>query len=154
VAAARAAVYDLKPELVAAHLDHVCEYVRQLPGADKRIVVVGFGWGGGQAFLYAAHNPDLAATAVFYGAAPTADQIKQIRSPVFGFYAENDKRITGDVAKLRAQMRDAERDFEAVTYGGAGAGFFRTGEAKDAKPADLKARSEAWARLIEILRRD
>jgi len=152
VAAARAALYDIKADQIASQLDAVCDYASKLSGGDKRIVVVGFGWGGGQAFLYASHNPRLAATAVFYGAAPTAEQVKQIQSPVYGFYAENDTRITGEITKVRSQMAEAERYFEGVTYAGAKAGFFRTGEAKDASPADLKARSEAWSRLIEILK--
>jgi carboxymethylenebutenolidase len=152
IAAARAALYDLKSEVVALQLDAVCNYAHNLPGENKRVTVVGFGWGGAQAFLYAAHNPDIAATAVFYGAAPTAEPMRQIKSPVFGFYAENDTRITGEVTRVRGQMVDAGRDFRDVTYAGAAHGFFRTGEAKDASPADRKARSEAWERLMEIVR--
>lgn len=151
VAAARAAIYDLKPEQVAADLDAVFDYARNLSGGDRRVAVAGFGWGGAQSFLYAAHNPDVLATAVFYGAAPSAEAMKRIKAPIFGFYAENDARISGEVSKVKGQMQAAGRDLQAVTYAGAGHGFFRTGETKDAGPADCKARSEAWSRLLDVL---
>lgn len=154
VAAARAAIYDLKSERIAAQFEAVVNYAQHLPGENKRVVVVGFGWGGAQAFLNAARSRDVDATVVFYGAAPPVEQLNQIKGPVFGFYAENDSRITGEVTRIRQQLLIAGQYFQPVTYLGASQGFFRSGEAKDASPADRKARSEAWTRLIEILRGD
>jgi carboxymethylenebutenolidase len=150
-AAAREAIHNLKPEQVAADLDAVVAYAHNVSAADKKIAVAGFCWGGGQAFRFAAHNADIKAAMVFYGAAPSDEQLKQIDVPVHGFYGENDFRITGDVPKLKIRMKTLKKPFQAVTYAGAGHGFMRAGEAADAKPADRKAREQAWTRFIELL---
>jgi len=150
-AAAREAVYQLKPDQVAADIDAVCAFARKAPEGNQRIAVAGFCWGGARAFEYATHNPEVAATLVFYGAAPGVDQMKNIHTPVHGFYGENDTRVTGDLNKVKTQMKDTGKVFQAVTYSGAAHGFLRTGAAKDARPADRKAHDEAWARLTLIL---
>ena len=134
-----------------ADLDGVVNYATNLSATDKKVAVAGFCWGGGQAFRYAAQNPQIAAVMVFYGAAPIEEQLKQIRVPVYGFYGENDFRISGDVPKVKGKMKALGKDFQPVTYIGAGHGFMRAGEAVDAKPADRKAREDAWGRLKELL---
>ena len=50
-------------------------------------------------------------------------------------------------------MKDAGKVYEPVVYEGAGHGFMRAGEAPDATEANSKARTEAWARWKEILKR-
>lgn len=151
VGTAREAIHNLSTEQVMADIDGVVEYAMNLSAADKKVVVAGFCWGGGQAFRYAAHNPEIAAALVFYGAAPNEEQMKQIRVPVYGFYGENDFRITGEVPKVKGKMKALGKDYQPVTYAGAGHGFLRAGEAVDAKPADRKARADAWKRLKELL---
>ncbi len=150
-AAAREAIYNLKSDRIEADLDAVFEHAQKLPTGDKRVALAGFGWGASQAFLYASHNPDLAAILVFYGAAPSPSRMKQIQPPVYGFYGETDLRVTGEVSKVKGQMHAAGRNFQAVTYPSAGHGFLRAGEARDASPADRKAREESWTRIKGIL---
>jgi len=150
-AATREAIYRLTTDQLASDLDAVVDYASNLAAVDKKVAVAGFGWGGDQAFAYAAHNPDIAAVMVFYGTAPGDEFIKQIRRPVYGFYGENDVRTSGDVPKLKQRMKELSKDYQAVTYAGAGHGFMRAGEAQDAKPADRKAREAAWARLVLLL---
>jgi carboxymethylenebutenolidase len=53
-----------------------------------------------------------------------------------------------------ANMKAAGKNFEPVTYDGAGHGFMRSGEAPDAKEADKKARNEAWQRWISLMAKD
>ncbi|HEY1603347.1 MAG TPA: dienelactone hydrolase family protein [Pirellulales bacterium] len=149
--AAREAIHNLSTEQVMADIDGVVDYAMKLSAADKKVVVAGFCWGGGQAFRFAAHNPEIAAAMVFYGAAPNEEQMKQIRVPVYGFYGENDFRITGEVPKVKGKMKALGKDFQPVTYAGAGHGFLRAGEAVDAKPADRNARADAWKRLKDLL---
>ena len=50
-------------------------------------------------------------------------------------------------------MKKASKVYEPVTYDGAGHGFMRAGEAPDARPADKKARDEAWKRWKELLKK-
>ena len=151
LAATREAIYQLTADQVASDLDAVVDYANHLAAVDKKVAVAGFGWGGDQAFAYAAHNPRIAAAMVFEGAGPGEELLKRIRRPIYGFYAENDFRTSGDVPKLKQRMKELAKDFQAVTYAGAGHGFMRAGEAQDAKPADRKAREDAWARLVLLL---
>jgi carboxymethylenebutenolidase len=49
-------------------------------------------------------------------------------------------------------MQAAGKRFEPVTYPGAGHGFMRAGEAPDASPDNAKARQDAFARLLTLLK--
>jgi carboxymethylenebutenolidase len=145
------AVGKLPPDQVTADLDAVADYVSKLPSCNGKIAVAGFCWGGGQSFRYATNNKDLKAAFVFYGPPPTAEGMAKINCPVYGFYGGNDARVTATVPHAVEMMKQEKKTYEPVTYEGAGHGFMRGGEAPDARPADKKARDEAWTRLKELL---
>ncbi|RIK76249.1 MAG: carboxymethylenebutenolidase [Planctomycetota bacterium] len=150
--AATKAIYGLKPEQVNEDLDAVYAHAKQMDAANGKVATVGFCWGGGKSFAYAIHNPQLTAAIVFYGSAPADDDaIDKIQAPVFGFYGENDQRITGQLLEVADWMKDHSKTFDFVVYDGAGHGFLRAGEQPTANDADRKAHQEAWARLKEIL---
>jgi carboxymethylenebutenolidase len=149
--AARNGIYKLSPEQVQSDLDAVVAYAKELPAANGKVAVSGFCWGGGQAFAYAAHNPEIAAACVFYGSAPATEALQSIKAPVFGFYGGNDFRISGEVPKVADTMKELGKDYDPVIYEGAGHGFLRSGEAANASAADRKAHEEAWKRWREIL---
>jgi carboxymethylenebutenolidase len=149
---ARAAIYALGDEEVRESLDIIVKTVRDLPATTDRVVVVGFCWGGGKAFDYAAHGADLSGVCVFYGAAPKQEVLEQIKVPVYGFYGGNDFRITGEVPKLRDAMKQLGKQYEPVIYEGAGHGFLRAGDEPGAKEADRRARDAAWERLLTLLK--
>ena len=48
-------------------------------------------------------------------------------------------------------MKKLGKVYEPVIYKGAGHGFMRTGESPEGKPADKKARDDAWQRFKELL---
>lgn len=151
VDAAREAVGKLDPAAVARDLDAAADYAKALPAADGRVSVVGFCWGGGQAFRYAAHRADLRAAYVFYG--PPAPDLTAVKAPVFGFYAENDARIGATLPDTVKAMKAAGKTFEPATYAGAGHGFMRGGEDPDGRPGDKAARDKAWKRLKSLLKK-
>ena len=68
--AAVKAVSGLNPDTVMADLDAAADYGKHLPAANGKIAVIGFCWGGGKSFAFAAHRKDLSAAFVFYGTAP------------------------------------------------------------------------------------
>jgi carboxymethylenebutenolidase len=70
---------------------------------------------------------------------------------VYGFYAGNDSRIDATIPQTKIDMQQLGKKYDPVIYEGAGHGFLRAGEAPDAKPADVKARNESWARAKKIL---
>jgi carboxymethylenebutenolidase len=148
---ARQAIGSLPADQVTADLNAAVEYVSKLPACNGKVVVAGFCWGGRESFRFASNNKDLKASFVFYGDTPTEAEIQRIACPVYGFYAENDARITANVPKTVEKMKKAGRTFEPVIYEGAGHGFMRAGEAPDANAANKKAHDEGWKRLKELL---
>ena len=149
VDAAREAVGKLDPAAVARDLDAAADYAKALPASDGRVSAAGFCWGGGQAFRFAAHRPDLRAAFVFYG--PPPPDVSPIKAPVYGFYAENDARIGATLPDTEKAMTAAGKTFEPVVYAGAGHGFMRGGEDPEGRPGDKKARAKAWKRLKALL---
>ena len=146
------AIRKLPPGQITADLDAVADYVAKLPSCNGKVVVIGFCWGGGQAFRFATDNQNLKAALVFYGAGPDkAEDIARIHCPVYGFYGGNDNRVTATLPKTAGLMKDAGKTYEPVTYEGAGHGFMRAGEAPDATAANKKARDDAWKRLTDLL---
>ncbi len=150
--AARDGIYKLDPDVVTADLDAVVKYVRGLDATNDKVAVAGFCWGGGQSFRYATHDPKLAAAFVFYGTAPTDDELKAITAPVYGFYGGNDFRISGQTPKVAAAMKAAGKTYEPVVYEGAGHGFMRTGEEPNAEAANRKGMEAGWKRWLGVLK--
>lgn len=149
----RKAVSGLPAQQVTNDLNAVFDYAKEkIPAANGKIAVAGFCWGGGQAFRYATNNRKIKAAFVFYGPAPETQDMKQIAAPVYGFYAENDARITSTVDKTTAAMKKAHKKFKPVIYKNAGHGFMRTGEDYDMDEGTRDARTTAWQRFISLLR--
>jgi carboxymethylenebutenolidase len=152
--AVRRAIMSLPPDQVTADLNAVTAYVAKLPACNGKVAVGGFCWGGGQTFRFATNNKDIKAAFVFYGSGPdSADAVKRIDCPVYGFYGGNDNRINATIPKTKDLMKDAGKSYEPVTYEGAGHGFMRAGEAPGANEANKKARDEAWTRWKDLLKK-
>lgn len=150
--AVRRAIVGLPPDQVTADLNAVVDYAGKIPACNGKVAVIGFCWGGGQAFRFATNNSAIKAAMPFYGSGPEeAEAIARIACPVYGFYGGNDARVNATIPKSVELMKAAGKRYEPVTYEGAGHGFLRAGEAPDASPANKKAREEAWARIKEIL---
>ena len=154
----RKVISSLKPDQITADLKACEEYVSKLPAANGKVAVAGFCWGGGQSFRYATNSKSIKAALVFYGTGPTEDdEIKRIECPVFGFYAQNDARVTATVQKTFNQfgsLRTKNNGFDFVTYSGAGHGFMRAGEDPMNKVDGNKTgRDEAWKRIKEVLKK-
>ncbi|MGA7155964.1 MAG: dienelactone hydrolase family protein [Acidobacteriaceae bacterium] len=145
------AVSSLPDAQVLADLDTAADYGKKLPAANGQLYVAGFCWGGGKSFLFATHRPDLSAAFVFYGTPPPADLMKNITTPVYGFYAGNDERVTSTVPQTEADMKAAGKTYDPVIYDGAGHGFMRAGEAPDANAANSAARAQGFRRLVTLL---
>jgi carboxymethylenebutenolidase len=145
------AVSHLSPDQVTADLNAAADYGLKLPASSGKLFVAGFCWGGSQTFRFATNRGDLAAAFVFYGGPPDKEAMTRIKAPVYGFYGGNDARIDATIPDTVTQMKAAGKTYEPVTYEGAGHGFMRAGEAPDAKDADKKVRTDAWARWRALL---
>jgi carboxymethylenebutenolidase len=145
------AVSGLDADQTTADLNAVADYARKIQSAGDRLYVVGFCWGGGQSFRFATNRPDLAAAFVFYGPPPAVEAMARIQAPVYGFYGENDARISATIPATEKAMKEAGKKYDPVIYPGAGHGFMRAGEAPEATEANAKARAEAWTRLKKLI---
>jgi carboxymethylenebutenolidase len=144
------AVSGLDAAVVNADLDAAADYAKKIPAGNGKIAVVGFCWGGGKSFAFAAHRKDLSAAFVFYGPGPS--DVTTITAPVYGFYAGNDARIGATVPATTEAMKAAGKKYDPVTYDGAGHGFMRAGEAPDASPANKAARDQGFTRLVTLIK--
>jgi len=151
------AVSGLSADQVTADLDVAADYGRKLPSANGKLFVAGFCWGGGKSFAFATHRHDLSAAFVFYG--PPPPDVTTITTPVYGFYAGNDARISATVPATTEAMKAAGKKYEPVIYDGAGHGFMRAGEdpnppattTQEMSAANKKARDEGFKRLTMLI---
>ncbi len=145
------AVSGLNPDGVNADLDAAADYAKKIPAGNGQIATVGFCWGGGRSFAFAAHRKDLSAAFVFYGPGPA--DVSAITAPVYGFYAGNDARIGATLPATTAAMKAAGKVFEPVTYDDAGHGFMRAGEdPSNTVPGNKTAREQGFTRLVSLLK--
>ena len=143
-------VRGLTPEETTARLNAVRDWATRLPSANGKSATVGFCWGGGQSFAYAAAQPALNGAVVFYGSAPDPAQIAKVGAPVVGFYGGDDARISSTIPATEAEMKKNAKSYEPHVYDGAGHGFLRAQQ--DRNGANLKATSDAWPRTVAFLK--
>lgn len=130
---------------VNANLDATFEYLNTLPAVRRdEIGTIGFCWGGGRSFRYAASNPRLKAAVVCYGPAPDADKMPLIRARVLGVYGENDARINAALPEVEQQMKAAGAPFAYDVYPGTGHGFLKPGR----QGSDTPAVDQAWGKIL------
>lgn len=141
----------LTPEETRARLDAVRAYATVLPAANGKVVTMGFCWGGGRSFEYAAAEPPPQGAIVFYGTSPDSATLLAVRAPVLGFYGGDDARVTSTIDPARTALKKLGRSYEPNVYAGAGHGFLRQQE--DRNGANLAASRKSWPRALEFLRK-
>jgi len=135
---------------VANDLEATLRFAAASGAADiERAAVVGFCWGGRQAWLYAAHNPRLKAAVAWYGPLAYAvsgsspknppDIVGALKVPTLGLYGGQDKSIPlAQIEAMRAKLAAAGDASRIVVYPDAGHAFFA-----DYRPNYVKADAEA-----------
>jgi carboxymethylenebutenolidase len=125
-------------------------------GGGGKLGITGFCWGGRIAWMYAAHNPDLAAGVAWYGATarsyhagdPTALAVAaKIKAAMLGLYGGADGGIPNDtVEKMAAAVKAAGNPrVEVVIYSDTPHAFHA-----DYRPSYRKdAAADGWKRLLD-----
>lgn len=150
--AARDAIYALSPEQVTGDLEAAYAYIGKDASSTGEVAVIGFCWGGSQAFRYATNNQDLSSAHVFYGTAPKdAEALAKITSPVYGYYGGDDNRVNATIEETEISMKNANNLFLYEIYEGAGHAFMKSGIRPDAKEENKEAHDAAWERLLNLL---
>jgi carboxymethylenebutenolidase len=144
----RGAIGQVTDANVVAAVNAAREYGIKLPAANGKSATIGFCWGGGKSFMYAANQPDLNAAVVFYGTPPNDDLMAKVKAPVAGFYGGNDARITATVGPTTDKMKKLEKTYEPHIYEGAGHGFMR----QQTSGPNLKAATSAWPDVVKFLK--
>jgi carboxymethylenebutenolidase len=106
--------------------------------------------GGSFALLLATHNPDIKASAPFYGDVPPDDELKNLKARVLFIGAEQDNWITLDkMERLRSALDKYGKEGEVKIYKGVGHAFFN-----DTRPEayDEEAAKDAWRSVNEFLK--
>ena len=124
------------------------EYGMKLPRASGKSATIGFCMGGGYSFRFAGEVPEINGAVVFYGGAPSEQIMARIKSPVLGFFGEDDARVTAGVAPATAAMEKLGKTFESHIYPHATHGFL---EYQDLA-GNPQATSDSWSRTIAFLK--
>jgi carboxymethylenebutenolidase len=142
-------IRNLTPEETKRRLDAVRAYATALPASNGKIATIGFCWGGGRSFEYAASEPPPQAAVVYYGTSPDSLTLLRVKAPVLGLYGGDDERVDATIEPARVALKKLDRFYEPQLFEGAGHGFLRQQMQRDG--ANLKAAKKAWPLTIAFL---
>jgi carboxymethylenebutenolidase len=147
-------VSKVADQQVMADLDAAAAWAAKNGGGGK-LGITGFCWGGRVVWMYAAHNPQLAAGVAWYGPTTRAyhagdktplELAGQIKAPILGLYGGADAGIPNDtVEQMRAALKAAgNTQSEIVIYPDMPHAFHA-----DYRPSYRKdAAEDGWKRLV------
>lgn len=136
---------------IALDLDTAFQYLSTRPNIDaSRIGTLGFCFGGTQVMWMATRNPQVAATAIFYGSGPITDPaqlgVMPQGGPVLGVYGQDDSGIpTSEVDGFEAAMRSQGMQPEITIYPGVGHAFVNSQNISQAGAAQ-----QAWQQMLQF----
>ncbi|NKF23853.1 dienelactone hydrolase family protein [Solimonas marina] len=140
-----------KLDQARTHEDFVAaaRWLQARPDGNGRLGVVGFCYGGGVANLLATRLPELKIAVPFYGVAPPADLVPNIRAELMLHFAGEDHRVGATWPPYEAALKAVGVRYEAYVYPGVQHGFNN-----DTTPRyDEAAATLAWQRTLDGFRR-
>ncbi|MCD9185148.1 MAG: dienelactone hydrolase family protein [Pyrinomonadaceae bacterium] len=148
---AREAFGKLEMKDVMSDLNASLDFLNSHKNVKKdKLASIGFCWGGARSFALAGEPNNLKAAVVFYGTAPTNEQLAKVHCPVLGIYGETDTRITSKVPEVDAEMKKLKKYYDYKVYKDAGHAFFNdTGDRYNAEAA-----KDAWVKTLEFLKKN
>lgn len=126
-------------------------YLKAHTLSSGKLGVTGFCWGGGTTnFLAVTMGADVKAAAPYYGAAPAATAVPEIKAPLLIHYAENDERINAMWPDFEKALKAADASYEKFTYPGTQHGFHN-----NSTPRYQEAAAKlSWERTIAFFRKN
>lgn len=118
--------------------------------SSGKLGVTGFCWGGGTVnYLAVMLGADLKAAAPFYGAAPAATAVPDIKAQLVIHYAQNDERIDSMWPDYEKALKAANVKYEQYTYPGTQHGFHNNSTPRYKEDAAKLA----WERTIGLFKK-
>lgn len=143
-------VISTKAEDVNVDLDSVYAWLETQSDVDSdRIATAGFCYGGRASLAYSLHNPQLAATVIFYGSPETDPEILMtLPGPVLGIFGGADQSIPVEaVNAFDAALDEAGVPHEITIYEGQPHAFVKDAQGIQAGGAQ----GEAWEQMLAFL---
>lgn len=149
----------LGDDQVVADMTAAIDYLKELKEVKPSFATVGYCMGGRVAFLTACRNPDVKATAPYYGGGMSRpgpgggkaplDYVAGLKAPVLAFFGGKDAFIPlAEVDKFRDALKAANKPADVVLYNDADHGFMC-----DDRPSHHPAHAkEAWARTVAFFK--
>jgi len=132
-------------------LDAIMAYGKTLPSSNGKTGTIGFCWGGGTVLNYALNQPNVDATASYYGPLPAdAAAYAKAKTPILGLYGGNDARVNANIPIAEAELKKLNVSYKPNVFEGAGHGFLRSQTGQEG--ANLKATEKAWPLTIAFLK--
>jgi carboxymethylenebutenolidase len=145
----RALQRDLDQAKLRQDMVNSARYLQSHELSTGRLGATGFCWGGGMTNnLAVALGADLGAGVPFYGAAPAAEDVARIQSPLMIQYASNDERINAMWPEYEAALDANDVEYVMHMYDDTSHGFHNNSTPR----YDEDAASLAWERTIEFFR--
>lgn len=117
---------------------------------QRRIGIVGFGWGGHLAQSFALESRDVVATVSFYGALLDARRAATLRTPLMLHHVPGDEEQDAALPAVREALDTGAANHSVHEYESVAHGFHNeASEAYDAEAAEL-----AWSRTMAFLRQE
>lgn len=114
----------LNPVKLWTDMKNSALYLKSHALSNGKLGITGFCWGGGVTnSLTCALGTAVQAAAPFYGDAPAAEQVANIKAPVLLHFAENDPRINAMWPPYEAALKANKVSFQSYTYAGTQHGF-------------------------------
>jgi carboxymethylenebutenolidase len=98
-------------------------YARTRSDSNGKLGAVGFCYGGGVVNMLATRIPELAAGVPFYGGAPPAEDVKNIKATMLIQHGATDERLVAAWPAYEAALKAAGVRYEGYVYAGAAHGF-------------------------------
>jgi len=126
------------------------EYAKSHGGSGGRgLALIGFGWGGTQALLFAAGRSDVAACVVLYpDPVQSLKVLGKITASTLAIFAGEDPATSAGVKQFEQAITASRRSHTVKVFPGVMRGFHDPGETKIYKPDVAK---EAWTLAIQHL---
>jgi carboxymethylenebutenolidase len=141
----------LDPAKLRTDMLNGARWLKSHPGSTGKLGVTGFCWGGSTTnFLAASLGPAVQAAAPFYGAAPPADAVPNIKAALLLNYAENDDNINKMWPAYEAALKANGKTYEMYIYPGTRHGFHN-----NSTPRYVADQAKiAWDRTIALFKKN